>query len=110
MTCPSPQQTPDTEDEWKEVISQFWHRWNYPACIGSVDGKHVRIKKPAGSGSTYYNYKGFYSIVLMGVANGNYEFLYCNVGAEGSTADGGCWKLCDLPQALERKKLNVPQV
>lgn len=76
--------------------------------MGAVDGKHIRIMKPAGTGSEYYNYKGFYSIVLMGVVNGNYEFVYANVGAEGKTADGGCWRQCDFARALQQERLNLP--
>lgn len=90
------------------MILQFAKRWNYPGCIGAVDGKHIRIKRPPDSGSTFYNYKGFYSLVLMGVVNGNYEFLYANVGAEGKTADGGCWRQCDFARALEKERLNLP--
>lgn len=101
-------QTPDTENEWKDVVTQFSKRWNYPGCLGAVDGKHVRINCPAGSGSTFYNYKGFYSIVLMAVVNGNYEFIYANAGAEGKTADGGCWRQCDFAKALEKERLNLP--
>lgn len=90
------------------MILQFAKRWNYPACIGAVDGKHVRLRCPSGSGSQFYNYKGFHSLVLMAVVNGNYEFLYANVGAEGKTADGGCWRQCDFARALEKERLNLP--
>nr|XP_047146831.1 uncharacterized protein LOC124819355 [Hydra vulgaris] len=36
--------------------------WNFPQCIGAIIGKHVRIETPAKSGSSFYNYKGFYSM------------------------------------------------
>lgn len=87
---------------------QFWKRWNYPACVGAIDGKHVRIMKPPSSGSTFFNYKNFFSIILMAVVNGNYEILYASVGAEGKTADGGCWTGCDFYKALVAGRLNLP--
>ena len=37
----------------------------------------------------YYNYKSFYSVVLMAVVDTHYHFIYGNVGAPDSGSDGG---------------------
>ena len=58
---------PTTEEKWREIADEFYQRWQLPNCIGAIDGKHVRIVHPQCSGSDYYNYKGFYSIVLMAI-------------------------------------------
>lgn len=34
------------------------------------------------------------------MVNANYEFIYCDVGAEGKNADGGTWDQCDLHKAI----------
>ena len=78
---------PTTEDEWKEVASVFSDKWNFHHCI---DGKHVRIQAPPHSGSQYYSYKGYYSIIMLAVVDANYvyvcgrRFLWCRLR---------CWNL-----------------
>lgn len=83
-------------------------KWNLPNCIGALDGKHIHYKVPKNTGSEYYNYKGSFSIVLMAVADAHYRFLYINVGAKGSTSDGGVFNSCSLYAALNNNTLQVP--
>ena len=71
---------PKTEEESKEVTARFSPRWNYHNCLGTVDGKHIAMKKPPSVGSYYYNFKGFHSIALMPGSNASYKFLYVDVG------------------------------
>ena len=82
-------QFPTTEGEWIHVGNEFEGKWDFPNCLGAVDWKHVKIPAPTGSGSFYWNYKGFNSLVLMCIKNANYEFLYCDIGTNGGVSDGG---------------------
>ena len=101
-------QTPKTRAEWLTTAHGFQNRWQYPCCLGAVDGKHVEIVKPPNSGTLYYNYKDFFSVVLLVVANGNYEILFVDVGSEGRLSDGGIWKKSTFFKMLRDDKLDLP--
>lgn len=102
MSCPS------SPEEWLEVADGYATRWNFQNCLGALDGKHVALKCPPGSGSEYYNYKGFFSIVLMALVDAHYKFLYVNLGANGNCSDGGVFRDCNLREALEGEYAGLP--
>uniref|UniRef100_A0A182PWM2 DDE Tnp4 domain-containing protein n=1 Tax=Anopheles epiroticus TaxID=199890 RepID=A0A182PWM2_9DIPT len=81
---------PKNPTEWKKIGNDFNNKWQFPNCLGAVDGKHVRISPPSGGGSQFFNYKKFNSIVLMAVVDANYRFIMCDVGGLGSDSDGAC--------------------
>jgi hypothetical protein len=39
------------ECKWKEIASKFVKRWQFPNCIGAIDGKNLVMQPPTGSGS-----------------------------------------------------------
>lgn len=99
---------PSSEQEWKKISDDFLNRWNFPNCLGAIDGKHVAIRAPAHAGSLYYNYKNFHSIVLMAVGDANYRLIYVDVGSNGRNSDGGVFNSCSLGQHLRRDLLPLP--
>ena len=101
-------QAPKTEDEWKTIAFQFNTKWQFPNCIGALDGKHVLVQPPANSGSYYFNYKHSFSIVLMALVDADYKFIYIDVGCNGRVNDGGVFKNSTLYSALENETLNIP--
>ena len=76
-------QLPQTPDEWRAVARGFEQRWQFPNCLGALDGKHCAIRCPAKAGSLYFNYKHFHSVILLGLVDSNYCFLYVDVGRNG---------------------------
>lgn len=103
-------QFPTSADEWLDIANEFEMRWQFPNCLGAVDGKHIAISPPYGSGSYYYNYKGFNSMVLMAIANANYELIYVNFGINGRASDGGVIDQTDFYQKLKQGDLHLPEV
>lgn len=73
-----------------------------------MDGKHIRIVAPRKSGAKFYNYKGYYSIVLMALVGPNYEFLFVDVGKNGRLADGGVIEETSFYMKLKDGSLNLP--
>lgn len=97
-----------TEDLFKRTAEQFYDKWNFPNCLGAIDGKHIRLKCPQHSGTMFYNYKNFYSVVLQAVADGNYKFITIDVGGYGKQSDGGTFRSSSLYHLLQSDALNIP--
>lgn len=97
-----------TASDLENVAKRFEEVWKFPNCIGAIDGKHCQIKCPARSGSMYFNYKKTFSVVLQGVADDHYRFLFVDVGGYGKQSDGGTFQASDLGMLLEKGELNVP--
>ncbi|RCN25129.1 hypothetical protein ANCCAN_29160 [Ancylostoma caninum] len=65
---------------WEKSADLFRTKWDYPAAVGALDGKHVEIVCPPNSGSLFYNYKNFHSIVLLALVDANYSCLLYDLG------------------------------
>ena len=72
-------QVPHSQQDWESIAASFDAKWQFPNCIGAMDGKHIALKAPAKSGSTFYDYKLFDSIVLMAVVDAHYGVIMFDV-------------------------------
>ncbi|XP_029340998.1 uncharacterized protein LOC115033115 [Acyrthosiphon pisum] len=100
---------PSNEEEWLEKAKEFEDKWSFPHAIAAMDGKHVIIQAPSFSGTEYYNYKQFFSIVLFALVDADYNFMYVDVGTQGRISDGGVFKNTNLYKKMERHDLNIPE-
>lgn len=97
---------PSNPESWLEVEEGF--RKNFPRCVGAIDGKHIVIQSPAYSGSEYYNYKKSFSIVLLGLVDHDYKFLFADIGCQGRISDGGVFRNSLLWHKICSDDLNLP--
>ena len=58
------------EADWMAIAKGFQDQWQFPNCISAIDGKH---------GSSFFNYKGTFSIVLMALGDADYCFTLVDV-------------------------------
>ena len=100
---------PESPEDWRRIAQDFKSKWNFPHCVGALDGKHVVIQCPDKTGSLHFNYKGTYSVVLLGLVDAHYRFTYIDVGAYGRGSDGGIFAQSTLGKALAGGKLSLPQ-
>ncbi|EFO97003.1 hypothetical protein CRE_23869 [Caenorhabditis remanei] len=70
---------PENVEDWRSV-EMTYRRRNMIPTLGSLDGKHVRIRAPPQSGSLFFNYKGFFSFVLLALVDGDGKFVWVDLG------------------------------
>ena len=100
--------TPSTQEKWVEIAQEFYQLWNFPSCLGAIDGKHVTIQAPSNSGSLFFNYKKSFSIVLLAVCNAKYEFILVDIGEAGRNSDSGIYNRSHIGKAIDDNMLNFP--
>lgn len=86
-----------TEEMWRNTARRFNDRWNFPNCLGAMDGKRVLC-----------NYKGTFSVGLLALVDADCRFLMVDVGSFGSNSDGDIFADSALGKALRDGSLNVP--
>lgn len=97
-----------TEEAIEEISADFDIHTNFPNCMGALDGKHIRICSPAHGGSLFYNYKNFNSIVLLGLTDSKYRFIYVDIGAYGKECDSTVYLNSKLHEIMLQGNLPIP--
>ena len=95
-----------TTEMWETIARRFEERWQFPHCIGALDGKHIMIK-PAKSGPSFFNYKQTFSVVLMATVDADYKFITTDVGSMGRFSDI-IFSSSVLAKKLNKRTLQFP--
>lgn len=93
-----------TVSQLEGAAYEMFEKWNFPNCVGAVDGKHIRIQCPPHTGTMFYNYKKFFSLSLLAVADANCKLITVDIGAYGKQSDGGTFR----ESAMYNNILSVP--
>ena len=68
----------------------------------------MALKKPKTSGALYHNYKGFFSIVMLALVDGQYKFKWVDAGTTGSCSDAQIFNACQLKRRIEDGRIGFP--
>jgi len=99
---------PSSVEEWMLISEGYNNKWQFPHCVGAIDGKHIVMKAPKNSGSLYYNYKGTFSMVLLALVDAYLQFVMVDIGSYGRNSDGGIYANSAFGKALGSGKLSLP--
>jgi hypothetical protein len=94
-------------EDWLRTADKFYGRTNFPNCLGAVDGKHIRMCNTDDSGSLFFNYKNF-STVLMVLGVADYCFISIHLGAFSASSDCNTSKNSNFWIKIEGNNLNIP--
>ncbi|XP_021709737.1 putative nuclease HARBI1 [Aedes aegypti] len=106
LQCTVPQ---SSKEQFLETANGFNSIWNFPNCVGAIDGKHVAVKAPYNSGSMFYNYKGFFSLVILAICDASYKFTFLDIGAYGSESDCSVFSESNFGKDVLNDRLCFPK-
>ena len=99
---------PSTAEEWLKISEGFHQLWNFPHCLGAIDGKHIVMQAPVNSGFNFYYYKGTFNIILLAVCDAQCCFAFLNIESTGRQSNEGVLANSAFGQSLEHDSLSLP--
>jgi hypothetical protein len=61
--------------DFEEIANNFITKWNFPNCMTALNRKNIRIFCSTNCGLVYFNYKHYFYIVLLILADANLSRL-----------------------------------
>ncbi|KAL1480501.1 hypothetical protein MTO96_050975 [Rhipicephalus appendiculatus] len=94
--------------EMGEHIRKFHRVSGFPQAIGALDGCHIPVSPPEEHATDYFNYKGWYSMILLALVDHQYRFRYINVGSPGRCHDAFVYGRSDFRKLVESDFFKTP--
>ncbi len=103
---------PKSTEDFKEKMIDMDVMWQFPSCWAAMDGCHIPVKCPAGGKiacKEYHNFKNFYSIVLMGLVDSHYRFVWASCGYPGNSHDAIIFESTELCSKIKEGNC-IPEI
>ncbi|TKR95174.1 hypothetical protein L596_009377 [Steinernema carpocapsae] len=97
-------------DQWMTLAEGFEHRWDFPNCVGALDGRHFVIRAPTGEMSDYLDYNGSYSVTGHALVDAFYRFVRFDVSVPGTPVNLSILDPKNLPEVREVNGYVLPFV
>jgi len=91
---------PETQGDFEKSTAIFNDRGMFN-CFGALDGCHIPIRPPPYHNKPYFNYKNFYSFILLALVSADYKFTYVSIGCPGSYHDANVFRRTKFYKALQ---------
>ena len=107
-TDPVDRHFPKSVDDFRNKLQEMECEWQYKYAFAAIDGWHCPIKCPSGgieSIKQYYNFKNFYSVVLLALVDAHYRFIWASIGAPGNTHDSTYFQSTSLWEKITKGEL-----
>ncbi|KAJ0170467.1 hypothetical protein K1T71_013838 [Dendrolimus kikuchii] len=95
------------KEDWINIAKHFFERTQFPNCLSSTNGKHIRIERPENTGSEAFNYKTYYYLIL--IADADYCFTAIDIGAYGSNSDSSVFKNSNFGKKFLNNQMHLPE-
>ena len=92
----------------KKKISGWEIKYEFPQCLGAVDGSHIPISKPYINSQDYFRYKLKYTFNVQAVCDYQGCFLGIDIRWPGIAHDGKVFANSAINNAIKLK--NIPNI
>ena len=77
---------PETDVDISATMKTFETK-PLPNFVETIDGSYIKFVRPNECATNYYNRRGYYSLLVQGICDGNEKFLSVSCGHPGSIHD-----------------------
>ena len=102
---------PRGKQQFEEKMLDMEELWQFPCSWAAIDGCHIPLKCPDGGLAAckeYHNFKNFYSVVLMGLVDAEYRFIWGSCGFPGNSHDSIIFQSTQLWTDLTERETIPP--